>query len=93
MFTTLTTHVILHLLSAEGPLTISNLLLNGTASRPAVWKTVERLRKGGLVRIAGYRGRAKVYEITDSGLVKLTYFDKYDGCTHPLCSCQGNRAE
>lgn len=82
----MTKHEILHSLRSEN-LTISDILKIDSVSRVAIWKTIEKLRKEGCVRIAGYKGRARIYEITSRGLSKLAFYDQDFGCSNSLCSC------
>jgi biotin operon repressor len=81
----LTKHELLTVFSG-GPQSISDLMKIDAVSRPALWKTIEKLRKEGCLRVVAIRGRARIYEITDRGLSKLDYYDG-DGCVNPLCPC------
>lgn len=92
----MTKHEALTYINDYGKLTISDLLDIYPISRVAAWKTVEKLRKDGLVWIAGYRGktgREKVYGLTARGLARLEYLNRDDGCVNRLCSCQRNRSQ
>lgn len=66
-------------------LSISDLMKIDTVSRPALWKTAEKLKKEGCLRVAAIKRREKIYEITERGLNKLDYYDD-NGCFNPLCS-------
>jgi len=87
MILNMTTHEILTEFSHRN-LSLTELLKIDKISRVAMWKTVERLRRNGHLRIAGLRKREKIYAITLKGLDKLKYLDVNGNCPNPYCSCQ-----
>lgn len=82
----MTKHELLSAFRDYGQLTVTEIFKADNVSRVAIWKTLEKLRREGCLKIADRRGREKLYEMTGRGFEKLTYFDN-DGCIHPLCSC------
>jgi len=87
----MTKHELLDYFFYYGPATIRDVHdFDLTVSYVAAWKQVKKLHREGLLKKAGRRGKAVVYELSERGERRRDYLNLH-GCKNPRCSCHEDK--